>query len=161
MTHQRLSGTDNMLAFASKAGPSFRKGAIALTTAATIGASMMFPQTGFALTSKDCKGLAGLFTEYTRAQPKGTFSADYINSVVKYIIPDGKTPDCSGPSTIAISTMSDFAGWTDIETGAKANGINVMREVKISLLPGSDPRLPNLVAQRERALAQQAAANPR
>ncbi len=139
--------------------PAFRKSAYALTTAAVLGMSGLFPQTAQALTIQECKGLAAFAGAYVREQSKRTFTRGFLDSVKAYIAPDGKTLSCSG-KTIAVSTIDDLAGWIGIENNARSVGINVGRDITLVLQPGADPKLPQLIAQRDRNIGKQASAAP-
>ena len=139
--------------------PSFRKSAYALTTAAALGMGALFPQTANALTVQECKWLAGAAGAYVKAQPKGTFSTQFLDSVKSYLAPDFKTLNCSGKN-IVVTSISDLAGWLAIENGARQNGVNVAKEVVIVVAPGSDPKVPALVAQRDRNVGKQASVAP-
>jgi hypothetical protein len=135
----------------------FRRAVIGVTAAAAV----MLPQTANALTLDQCQSFAGSFKAYVLAQPKGTFSLPFVQSVRQYVIPDGKIQDCSGKdesgkATIQIYSLDDFAGWVNVELMAKSGGIRVAPEVRVVLYPGADPKLPDLLAKRERQLSEQA-----
>ena len=110
----------------------------------------LFPHTAHALTLQECKGFAAVAGAYVKAQPKGTFSTVFLDSVKAYVLTsDGKGLSCSGNS-ITVTSISDLAGWLAIENGTRDNGINAAREITIKLAPGSDPKLPQLIAQRDK-----------
>jgi hypothetical protein len=141
----------------------FRHAAIGISTAAVL----MLPQAANALTMQACEQFAAGFKAYVKAQPKGTFTAPFIQSVRNYVIPDGKVQDCSGRdesgrATINVMSLDDFTGWVNVENMAKAAGVLVAPEVRVVLIPGADPRISDLLAKRERQLSEQAAlATPR
>jgi hypothetical protein len=137
----------------------FRRTGILLTTTA----ALAFPQAAHALDLQACGKFSAGFRAYAHAQPKGTFSLPFIQSVRAYVQPDGKTETCSGKGNdgramISLYKLDDFTGWVNVGNNARANGINVAPEVKLVVYAGGDPRLQALITKHERQLSEQAAA---
>jgi hypothetical protein len=103
----------------------FRKGAIAFTTAATLGLAALFPAHGQTVgvgtpstpsfTTDQCRLISAVTAEVFRFRGAPTLSAQFRQSMVNFIAPNGSLT-CDGPREIITPTENDVSAFNTIRT---------------------------------------------